>query len=73
MFFEDYSAQTNPLDPSNINQSVVKNVVKKSDQLSFLELAPSEYYDYSVFHTIVQYFHGRTCYDEISQGRQLLF
>ena len=26
-----------------------------------------EHYDYSVFLTIVQYFQGRTCYDEISQ------
>ena len=60
MFFEDYSVQANPLDPSNINQSVVKNVVKKSDQLSFLEKAPSEYYDYSVFLTILwaSCFHG---------------
>ena len=53
MFYEDYSVQANPLDPSNINQSVVKNDVKKSVQLSFLELAPSEHYDYSVFLTIV--------------------
>ena len=60
IFFEDYSVQANPFDPSNIIQSVVKNVVKKSDQLSFLELAPSEYYDYSVFLTILwaSCFHG---------------